>query len=381
MILTRELGQTIVENTMNVLGKNINIMDHHGIIIGSGNKKRIDTFHEIAAQVIKNGQPIIINPDEVKDYKGVKAGINLPIKFNDKIIGVVGITGEASEVSGYGEIVKNMVELILQREFLRSEIEFENRFKENLFQQLLSNSINDQEQLKDRLQFLKIEDNLPRAIILLQIIPYEQLNISNKIKEIYHYSFIEEEKDVMIIRGENLILIKALPEQNARQYLIDLAEKLESVLKKEFNNFIIGIGDIITQLTQLFISYKGAKLALKVGHKIYNQQEKRVFYINHLGYDYLLPFIEKEYMEHYLHHLFDHDVFRIFEKTDTGQIIEALTANDLNVSKTAEDLFIHRNTLIYRLDKIKETVGLDPKKANDLFSLLIGYHLYLYNKK
>ncbi len=380
MRLTEDLAQKIVNNSMNVLGKNINIMNHHGIIIGSGDKNRVNTYHEVAAQVVKIGKSIVINSDEVKYYKGVKAGINLPIKFNDKIIGVVGITGETSEVSGYGEIVKNMVELILQREFLRSEIEFENKFKENIFQQLLSNSINDREQLKDRIQLLEIEDNIPRVIILIQIEPYEKLNISNKIKEIYHYSFIEEGKDIMMIRGENLILIKALPEHNTHHYLNNIAEKLESVLRKEFNDFVIGIGDIITQLAELFISYKGAKLALKIGNKIYHQQEKKLFYINHLGYDYLLPFIEEKSIEHYLHYLLDYDVFKIFEETDTGQIIEALVNNDLNISKTADDLFIHRNTLIYRLDKIKETVGLDPKKASDLFSLLIGYHLYLFTK-
>src|SRR5690554_5011572 len=102
MRLTKELAQKIVDNTMDVLGKNINIMDHNGIIIGSGNKNRIDNYHEVANRVIESGKTYIIRDDMEKEFQGVKEGINLPIKFQEKIMGVVGITGDADEVTGYG---------------------------------------------------------------------------------------------------------------------------------------------------------------------------------------------------------------------------------------------------------------------------------------
>ena len=134
MKLNSDLATEIINKTMPVLGKNINIMNELGIIIGSGNKERIDTYHEIAEKVINEEKTYIISQKESNMYQGVKAGINLPIKFNNEIIGVVGITGKAEEVSGYGKLVKNMVELILQQKFLQREIELENRAKENFYQ-------------------------------------------------------------------------------------------------------------------------------------------------------------------------------------------------------------------------------------------------------
>ncbi|MTI59547.1 MAG: hypothetical protein FH762_06080 [Firmicutes bacterium] len=107
MYLNPKLAKKIVDKTMNVLGKNINIMDCNGIIIASGERKRVNSFHEISTKVFEKGSTIIIGENEAEKYKGVKSGINLPIKFNSKIIGVVGITGKIGEVEGYGEIVKN----------------------------------------------------------------------------------------------------------------------------------------------------------------------------------------------------------------------------------------------------------------------------------
>src|SRR5690554_6267148 len=113
MRLTVKLAQEIVERTMNVLGKNINIMDYNGVIIGSGNKDRVNTYHEGAVKVLETRERFIVTEEKAKSLRGVKPGINLPIKFNDKIIGVVGITGKIDEVESYGEIVKNLVELML----------------------------------------------------------------------------------------------------------------------------------------------------------------------------------------------------------------------------------------------------------------------------
>ncbi|MFW5991957.1 MAG: sugar diacid recognition domain-containing protein, partial [Halanaerobiaceae bacterium] len=167
MRLNQDLAQRVVDKTMNVLGKNINIMNHEGIIIGSGDKKRLNTFHEVAKEVVESGTPCIISSEEASKFQGVKAGINLPVKFQEDIIGVVGITGKVEEVKGYGQIVKNMVELILQQEFLRREVEIKNKARENFFQQLIGNSISSRELLKDKIQLYNINTNIYRVIMLI----------------------------------------------------------------------------------------------------------------------------------------------------------------------------------------------------------------------
>lgn len=388
MNLTQELAQKIVERTMNVLGKNINIMDYNGIIIGSGNKERINTFHEGAAKVLETGEKLIVTEEEAKALRGVKTGINLPIKFNNRIIGVVGITGNLSEVESYGEIVKNLVELMLSHNFLQKEIELENKAIENFYQQLIGNDINNREQLYDRAKLFNIDNTLYRKVMVIQISPFDNMKINSEIENFNMLFNLDNTRDIFFIRGTSLVFIKSLKKKELKEQS-SIIEKIARVIldrfESIFNSVAIGIGQTIQELDKLYLSYEGAKHALKVGEKIYKvgekiyRSEEKIYFIDHLGYDYFIPYLKENYAEYYLD-MFSLDVREVFEDTDTGIILEGMMENDLNISKTAEALFMHRNTLLYRIEKIKGLTGLDPKKAKDLFTLLLAYHLYLYNK-
>lgn len=379
MKLNKTLAKKIVTNTMNVLGKNINIMDDEGIIIGSGDKKRLGHYHEIAAQVVASGKSQVIKKDDASKYKGVKSGINLPIIFNENIIGVVGITGDTDEVSGYGQIVKNMVELILQQEFLLKEIELENKAKETFYQQLLSNSIKDRELLRDRLRLFKIKKSLPRVIYVIKTETTDNRVITQEVQQIYNQTYINNEDDFFLVRGENIVLIKSLTirEMQADEVL-KIASKIKNYLKKNVSRVTLGIGHTFTEIDEMHQSYKWAKHALYIGNKIYRDKDSELFYLNHLGFDFFLPHIDQSAVDYYIHKLSDRNIVNIFKETNTGPIIEALVQNNLNISKTAAELFVHRNTLLYRLKKIKEMTGFDPKEIKSLFTLLFAYHLYLF---
>lgn len=382
MRFTEQLAQKIVKKTMSVLGKNINIMNHNGIIIGSGEKHRINTYHEGAARVIETGKMLVVKEDEVEEFRGVKVGINLPIKFNDKIIGVVGITGKPEEVGGYGEIVKNMVELMLQQEFLQREIELENKARENYYQQLLSNNLND-EMFNDRARLFNVNLDLYRVVMVIKVEPFDNRVLNNEINTLYSLLNLENDQDIFFIRGENLIFIKSFKTSKFKKQCLEvksLANIILTKLKSVFTTVEIGIGQIFPGIEKLYLSYEGAKHALEVGKKVYNSMKNRIYFLNHLGYDYFLPYIDSASAEYYLHHMFENNIVEIFSDTDIGQVIEALVENNFNISQTAEDLFIHRNTVLYKLNKIKEMTGLDPKNIKHLFTLLLAYHLYLYKK-
>ncbi|MFW6035027.1 MAG: CdaR family transcriptional regulator [Halothermotrichaceae bacterium] len=382
MKITSQLAQKIVENTMNVLGKNVNIMDNNGIIIGSGNRKRINDYHEGAAKVIRTGKTIFVKKSD-NNIQGVKPGVNLPIKFSNNIIGVVGITGDIDEVGGYGEIVKNMVELILQREFLRREIEVENKARENFYQQLLTNSVKNKEVLKDRAKLFKINFKKDRVVMVIKVSPFNNKIVTDQIQTISSFLEMDKDNDMIFMRGNNIVLIKSFNKKEFKDQcnkIKNIADKLIKKLKQKFDFVKIGIGQIFTRLEKMQLSYQGAKHALKVGEKVYNKKNKNIFFLDHLGYDYFLPYIDQEAGEYYLHHVLENDILEIFENTNFGEIVEALVANNLNITKTAESLYMHRNTLLYKLDKIKNTTGMNPKDANNIFTLLLAYHLHLYQK-
>lgn len=383
MNLNPELAEKIVKKTMNVLGKNINIMNNRGIIIGSGDKKRVNTFHEIAGKAIEKQKSIIVEKKESKNFNGVKEGINLPIVFNDSVIGVVGITGKVEEVSDYGQLVKNMVELMLQQEFLRNEIEINHRAKENFYQQMLDKNIENQDLLKDRLKLFDIENNLKRIVFVVSFETFATKLVTNCLNDLNSLGFLKKD-DLFLIRGDKLLLIKTLKESIAKSknnYIMKLANKLNSKIKNMINEPRIGIGSIVDNINDLSLSYRDALFALEVGDALNDIKNDKIYSINNLGFNYILPFIEETHAKKFLDNIFNKKPCEnYFDKNNLGTIVEALVKNNLNISKTAEELYIHRNTLLYQLNKIKNQTGYNLKTASDLFTLLLAYHLYLFEK-
>ncbi|MBS3901341.1 MAG: hypothetical protein KGZ54_04905 [Dethiobacter sp.] len=110
MILTPELAQRIAYKTTSILGHNVNIMNDAGIIIGSGDKLRLKCFHEGAYEVVRSGVAKEITIEDSCRLQGAKPGVNLPISYNNKIVGVVGITGSPDEVRQFGQLLTMVVE-------------------------------------------------------------------------------------------------------------------------------------------------------------------------------------------------------------------------------------------------------------------------------
>ena len=143
----------------------------------------------------------------------------------------------------------------------------------------------------------------------------------------------------------------------------------------------IGIGAMVDNINDLHISYRDAMFALEVGNKLDNKESDNIFSIDNLGYNYILPFIENYHAKNFLKNLFHEENYEgYFKETNLGEIIEALVKNNLNISQTADDLYIHRNTLLYQLNKIKDQTGYNLKNISELFTLLLAYHLYLFEQ-
>ena len=91
-MLPDDIAQKIVDATMSIIeNKNVNIMNNEGIIIASGEKHRINTYHKGAHDVITSSKTIEIYPEELDRFPGARQGINMPIKIGEKTAGVVGV--------------------------------------------------------------------------------------------------------------------------------------------------------------------------------------------------------------------------------------------------------------------------------------------------
>ena len=135
--LSEAVARQIVHRAMKIIGHSVNVMDAHGMIIASGDAARVHQRHEGAVLALAENRLIEIDEAAASQLRGVRPGINLPIAFQRRVIGVVGISGAPSEVRAYGELVRMAAELIVEQAALLEQNQWEKRYRETLVQQLI----------------------------------------------------------------------------------------------------------------------------------------------------------------------------------------------------------------------------------------------------
>lgn len=169
MKLNKSLADTIVRRTREVTQLNINVMDKNGMIISSSDESRINTFHEAALQVVASGQDFLLSPQECRRWTGTRPGINMPIYFQNEIVGVIGISGSPREVVPFGKAVRMMTEMMLQQAYLTEQMAMAERSLNFLIQDIISGSLNSTpDVIRSRAELLGIQFRGPRSIILVQ---------------------------------------------------------------------------------------------------------------------------------------------------------------------------------------------------------------------
>ena len=123
MNINKTLAQEIANKVMQVIPYNVNIMDEIGRIIGSGDSERIDNYHQGAQLAIEQESIVSIYHSE----GGAKPGVNIPIQFRNRIIGVIGISGDPDIVSPFAELVRVTAELLLTKSFYLENGELKNK--------------------------------------------------------------------------------------------------------------------------------------------------------------------------------------------------------------------------------------------------------------
>ncbi|HHY39688.1 MAG TPA: hypothetical protein GX502_00365 [Syntrophaceticus sp.] len=392
MKLSANLAQNIVKNSMEIIKKNINILDENGIIIASGDQSRINTFHEPSLEVIKTGKTVEIDKEQSSKIDGVLPGISLPITFGDKIIGVVGITGDPEEVRVYAQLLKNTVELMLQDAFLRQQLQVETGARDRFIHDLLKGRFeNDMDLFRLRAKTLGCDIEVPRVAMVIDIIkiggvPLQDWVRCNAGRELKLESMtsdvqrrlrqINEETSMITRVGRDRFAIlynlpKGLKDEQLKNHLDSVARKLSDMLDKVFKMTVsIGIGNKANNYEEYSKSYREACLVLKITRKIWGTPS--IYYWDDIGVNIIL-----EYLPENIEEL----IVKTIKVLDDNlkETVKTFFDCNLSVNKTANKLFVHRNTLTYRLDRVNSLTGLDPRNFYDAMYLYLAIMLEKYN--
>ena len=269
-----------------------------------------------------------------------------------------------------------MVAKIAAAEIENLIVAYKEKFdRSNFFQNLLLDNLLLVD-IHNRSKKLHIAGNVRRAIILFEINAESEQIASEMLSGL----FTVQNGDYLTEVDENsVILIKSLDEKEGYKEIEDAAKTALDMLNMEaMVNARGSYGTIVEELKDLSRSYKEARMAMDVGRIFY--AGKRVISYNELGIGRLIYQLPPN-----LCRMFIQEIFESGEMTEFDQeiltTINTFFDNNLNVSETARQLFVHRNTLVYRIEKLQKSTGLDIRTFEDAMTLKIALMVNAYMKE
>ncbi|OIJ17202.1 hypothetical protein BKP37_01335 [Anaerobacillus alkalilacustris] len=392
MIITAEKAQAIVNELKSVIGNNINLMNHEGSIIASIDPNRIGTIHEGALEVIRTNQEYFVQTDD--EYKGVKQGINLPVRFQSKVVAVIGLTGTEEEAKQYGNVIKKMTEILIKESYLEEQAMLEKKAKDSFLEEWIKGKIENKKLFTSRGWMLGINVHLPRVVAVIDFIGfheylYENLhtsqlsmevefkhqklrrNVLHVIEDFFKY---EQQDFVLSHEASKFVLfISVDPKRDMKHQKQTLYSRLKQLTEMIIEQFelmpVIGIGKVCENMNDQEKSYKEALRAVRQAKK-----ENEIVFYNELGLEILIEEIPVQYRQDFINRMIP-----FVQEQDSSQLIETLDIffrYNQSINEASENLFIHKNTLQYRLRKIKDLTGYDPRKFTDGVLLYVALALF-----
>lgn len=272
-----------------------------------------------------------------------------------------------------------MVGKIAVCEIQNLAVAYKERFdRNNFFQNLLLDNLLLVD-IYNRAKKLHIEVTAPRVVFLVET----RLEKDGIVTELLKGMFSSQVGDyITAVDESSVILVKAVEADTTHEDLEAIAQTIVAMMNTEaMLNVRVAFGTVVQELKDVSKSYKEAKMALDVGKIFY--AEKNVTAYSTLGIGRLIYQLPINLCKIFIEEIFGDNVPMDLDE-ETLTTINKFFENNLNVSETSRQLFVHRNTLVYRIEKIQKSTGLDLRNFDDALTfkialMVVNYMKYLDN--
>jgi carbohydrate diacid regulator len=345
-----DLAQKIVDNIMKIVSYNINIMDKQGTIIASGNPQRINKQHLGAIRALEEQQPYYIYEDTELEKKG----INVPFFYKDEIVGVIGVSGEPHKVEEIAHIVRVTAELMIEKQFYDNKaFAYETRARD-LFNEIIAKPKQHLEpHVIDRAKDLTIDLNIERIVAIVSF------NFSE-------HDWLDHFKS-QLCKGEYIIKENKQDATIVFIYSTSLMNRLDTIMK---TSPCVGVIYLGYPSKDLHASYLSALSMVDIAYKL-NLKKTILKIEDYIIEDTAFKIDDLEYYKDVYHRFAQ--VSNFLELQDT---LFTYIKHGFDKNLTCEALYIHKNTLYYRIQKMSEITGFDINNPKDV---LILYMILLKN--
>ena len=349
-VLSPSLAQEIAGETSSIIGLNVIITDAAGIVIGSGDRSRVGSFHEASLEVIRTQRSTSHNAQEAGKLEGVRPGMTLPIVHEGVGVGTVGITGAPARVSQFGQVVKRQTEILLtEAVLLRSRMTRE-RVLEMLVRDLLSYDIDNAAAIAAQAREFGFDVDVPRQAVLVDVGGadgssgvFASSAVLRLLRETFHHP-----QDIACSLATTSHLVLRRHEDGQERWRAELQELSERIGAQLGRRPDIGIGGVARVVSTVATSYDEAQTALRAGPLAGRTSP---FDIADLRVEQMLTALPARARTH----ITDDVIGSLRTQGDwptTRATIIAWVESGFVLVDAADALSVHRNTLVYRLGRI-----------------------------
>ena len=373
-----EFAKRFIERFSEYTAYNINVMDQRGMIIASRDPSRVGTYHDAAYQIIHSSSNVLETYSD-SDLPGVKAGVNSVVQIGSNRIGVVGVTGHPDQVRPIALIIRIALEEMVKYELKAEEQRIKRSQKEKFIQMLTTEGQADISELRSIAAQLNYSEAYHRIALLCR---FENGDIE-EILGILKSSPLHTKEDISFVLNDpgdrdmpaHLLIFKTLPENETvlsdYKYLIGeyLSQSLRHLREHDIR-FLIYVGSI----QQGFGRYCHAYEHCRWLERNINTISHAAFFYDHIGeyMDSLLPMRELQHALGEYDSILDDRFKKSFMET-----MDATLNTNWNLKAAADRLYIHKNTMMYRYQKIKDRLNVDPLNSRSDRRFVEALYYYL----
>lgn len=387
MQITRELAAEIQTKAKAILDREIIVASASGLVVAGAEDGE---FIADAMKAAQDGQ-------QVNGSVGVNRVSWCPFVYEGRTMGVFGIRTENEPIAPEtSSLLTGLAEVIVHQHYLLDRMQSTETVRSNFIKELLTAQQIDHDDVYRQADILQLNLRSPQAVILARVEGFEnnlhasisqfsdeeqRLELSRqteKIAEAIRSGFMNYQDNIVSYLGDDTFaLLKGIggasPNTvNTIRFLIDKGGYVHEMLSGLAGKLpvTVGIGQYYPDLGGLRKSFQDATLALNVGSKVWGTG--KVYHIKQVGMFTSLANISTDRKAELAHQIL-HPLLRDQQLYKT---VRTFLQCGLNLTEAAAKLHIHRNTLIYRLDKTKKLVGLDPRHFDDALQIKLGLMFY-----
>lgn len=360
--MSSRIFQSIVDQLTAASQTCIGVIDADGIVISSGDSALLgERWTEAASAVAAMPESVVtINSMSFLALKGWNPTFGYSVF-------VVGADEQAAAICRMAQVSLNFTKAYYEEKHDKSTF-----VKNIITDNILPGDI------YIRAKELHFQTELPRAVYLVR----QRGRADVAVVELLQSMFADQQQDFVISVNEtDIAVVRHVDPDVTAEELTAFGKTIEDRLKAElFSRTTIGIGTVAEHLRELADSYKEAQVAIEVG-KVFDT-EKTVINYENLGIGRLIYQLPTTLCEIFLSEVFKKNSIDSLDQ-ETLFTINMFFENSLNVSETSRKLFVHRNTLVYRLEKIKKLTGLDLREFDDaiIFKVALMVKKYLASRE